>query len=67
MRQPKARWRRSKLRTESELEAGDRIPESGARRYRSGVIEVRPILEEIAALRQVAHVQDRLSKRPQQQ
>jgi hypothetical protein len=45
--------------TASEVEAGDRIRESAARPYRSGVIEVRPILEQFIALRQVAKIQDR--------
>jgi hypothetical protein len=43
----------------SEVEAGDRIRESGARRHRSGVIEVRPILEQFVSLRQIAKVQNR--------
>jgi hypothetical protein len=43
----------------SEVEAGDRIRESGARNHRSGVIEVRPIFEQFVSLRQIAKVQNR--------
>jgi len=44
----------------SEVEAGDGIRESAARRHRSGVIEVRPILEQFVSLRQIAKVQNRI-------